>query len=291
MGNETILYYVTEEFITNQKKSMNIHFWQKVSLSSFVLEKDGITIVMIVVPDLKKGWKAEKLLRLMKEAASEYLMLHENAHVLIQPPLQKICMQSDDLFFALPVLWILEEKILSKVFSGMLSRICPESVVLLLGNTLFPEEQMQKFMDMMTPYFPRVNHLTILYTADDMGETDIGQRRYEETISEYTEEIYYEYGLVTQLRQGSNSLLKRHSVRTGQSAALFLDYGYPGNSPLRALKSGDIYLDVFSTEEKEALFRRKYMEISYFSPRKYLDTMVKSGYDKLVNQAICQKVT
>ena len=58
-----------------------------------------------------------------------------------------------------------------------------------------------------------------------------------------------------------------------------LPFGYPGTLPYSALRKGDVYLDIVSDEKKESLFRRKYIEISYLSPRKYLDTMVKSGYD------------
>ena len=283
MGNETIFYYVTEEFLTGTKREINIHFWKKMKLSSCVLEKDEITVVIIIIPTLKKGWKKEKLLRLMQEAAAEYPIYSEHAQTWIQPQIEQMGIQSGNTLSAMPIFLYLAEKTLSRTLDKRPLRSYPESVVLLLGNTLFPEEQMQHFMDMMKPYFPRINHLTILYENED--------DRCEDTISEYTEEIYYEYGLVTQVRRGSDSPVKKHSVRIGQSTALFLDYGYPDLLPLRALKAGDIYLDVFSAEEKEAIFRRKYMEISYLSPRKYLDTMVKSGYDKLVNRAMCQKET
>ena len=283
MGNETIFYYVTEEFVTGTKRDVNIHFWKKMKLSSCVLEEDEITVVVIMIPALKKGWKKEKLLRLMQEAAAEYPIYSEYAQILIQPQIEKMGIQSGNDLSALSIFLFLTEKILSGALDKRPLRSYPESVVLLLGNVLFPEEQMQYFMDMMKPYFTRINHLTILYENDD--------DRWEEAISEYTEDIYYEYGLVTQVRRGSDAPVKKQSVRIGQSKALFLDYGYPDLLHLRALKAGDIYLDVFQTEEKEAIFRRKYMEISYLSPRKYLDTMVKSGYDKLVNQAICQKET
>lgn len=100
-------------------------------------------------------------------------------------------------------------------------------------------------------------------------------------IQEYTDELYYEYGLVSQVICGKDASARRHGGPAGgQSPVLFLDYGYFGTQPLRMLKEGDIYLDVASSEEKEALFRRKYRGIFYQSPRKYLDTMVKSGYDK-----------
>ncbi|MDE5865238.1 MAG: hypothetical protein K2H31_01375, partial [Lachnospiraceae bacterium] len=164
----------------------------------------------------------------------------------------------------------------------------PETVVLLLGDSLFPEEQMQRFYEMIQPYLSRINHLTILYEInDDKDEyTDFEQdkNRWEEAIADYTEELYYEYGLVAMVQCGREFSINRNDRMSGQNTVLFLDFGYSGNIPLRAIKAGDIYLDVFSSEKKEAFFRRKYIEVSYISPRKYLDTVVKSGYDKLVNR-------
>ena len=84
MGNETIFYYVTEEAVTGQKRTVKLHFWQKMEFSSFVVEKDGITVVTILVPALQKGWKSEKLLRLMREAAEKHPLYSGDARILIQ---------------------------------------------------------------------------------------------------------------------------------------------------------------------------------------------------------------
>ena len=327
MGNETIFYYVTEEAITGHKKAVKLHFWQRMKFASFVVGKNEMTVVTIMIPAVQKGWKSEKLLWLMRETAERHPLYSGNIRILIQPDVQlllteqkhdasetsKLLPQSvqSDTFLSLCFPMIV--KILREQFPLQNRGGWPESVVLLLGEFFFPEEQMRHFEEMIQPYLPRVNALTVIYGAEDSADqkTEMFQAMEmqsgteEETVSdsfqepgrlrelsqEYTEELYYEYGLVSQILCGRDipfnrilcgrsGLVKRNSLSGGQSPVLFLDYGYPGTEPLRMLKEGDIYLDVVSSEEKEALFRRKYRGIFYQSPRKYLDTMVKSGYDK-----------
>ncbi|MDE7339912.1 MAG: hypothetical protein K2N80_05025 [Lachnospiraceae bacterium] len=329
MGNETIFYYVTEEAVTGHKRAVKLHFWQRMKFTSFVVEKNEMTVAAIMIPAVQKGWKSEKLLRLMWETAEKHPLYSGNIRILIQPDVQFLLteqkhdvsetskrlpqsVQSDTF---LSIGFPMSEKILREQFPLQNRRCGPESVVLLLGELFFPEEQIRHFGEMIQPYLPRVNALTVIYGAEDSAdqktETELFHAaemqsgtgaemvsdsfqesgRLGEVIQEYTEELYYEYGLVSQIlcgrdipanriQCGRNGLVKRNSLSGGQSPVLFLDYGYPDLKPLRMLKEGDIYLDVASSEEKEALFRRKYRGIFYQSPRKYLDTMVKSGYDK-----------
>lgn len=282
MGNATILYYVTEEFITGNKKSITVRFWQKMKLRSYVTEKEELTVITVMIPNLSKGWKQEKLLCLMREAAAEHSMNSERLEVVIHPDVCQMLMQPDRFS---PVFWHLSAGILREQFPvspnfNTSSQTCPGSVVLLLGDMFFPEEQMEKFLEMMSPYLPYMNHLTVLYKADE--DTDPGQEqsRWEETIGGFAEALYYEYGLVSQIYGDRVFFEKRRNTRNEGDRMLFLDYGYPGNIPLRMLQTKDTYLDVVSSPKKEILFRRKFTEFSYLSPRKYLDTMIKSEYDK-----------
>lgn len=284
MGSETILYYVTEESITGTINDSKRHFWQKITLSSFVMEKEEMTVIAVIIPSLKKEWKPEKLLKLMRETAEKYREQFADAEIVLHPKVGQMLGRQEEQDTFSPVYWFLSERLLADVFGRQQEKrdkrgnrnkfgaSQPASVVLLLGNLFFPEEQMQKFMEWMQPYFPRINRLFILYDA----ETE----RYEDAIQHDTEELYYEYGLVSQIQCGKGSVLKRFMVESGQSPVLFVDCGYPEGIPYSAVKKGDFYLDIVSDEKKESLFRRKFMEISYISPRKYLDTLVKSGYDK-----------
>ncbi len=301
MGNETIfyrterssiIYFVTEESITGSRRCIKPRLWQKIKFSSFDVDEEELHIGTVMIPDIQKGWRKEKLLRLMRASIAERMAYSENADVVMQPEVQLMSGQEDSF---LPISWSLAGKLLdnrqfAKKVSAKRREPCIETVVLLLGDSLFPEEQMQKFDEMLQPYLSRINHLTILYSMNDNNDvyTDFEQEknRWEEAIAEYTEELYYEYGLVAMVQCGREFCINRSSSMNGCGAVLFLDFGYSGKIPLRMIKAGDIYLDVFSSAKKEALFRRKCVEIYYMSPRKYLDTVVKSGYDKLVNQEL-----
>lgn len=264
MGKETILYYVTKESVTKQKNTVESSFWKRLKenrfFDSFVAEDEENEVFTVLVPMEQKEWKKEKLLRLMQSSVARQPLYLGNAEVVIHPKIQQVLTQTEEF----PrIFWSIAEKLLTQrlsVYGGAV----PESVVLLLNDAVFPEEQIQRFSEMMQPYFPRINHLTILYGAEDW---------WEEALADYADELYYEYGLVCQIKQGGDFPLKKQS--------LFLDYGYPGNIPLHALQEGGIYLDVASSEKKETVIRQKCMRVSYLSPRKYLDTVVKSGYDNV----------
>lgn len=376
MGNETIFYYVTEETVTGLPQSVKKSFWQKRRPDSFVVEKEEMTVVVFLIPRRKKGWKAEKLLRLIQESAKKHPLYFPGAKILVRPEIQHMLASEDknkqgisenagtwERFgqndALLSVCFPLSEKMLRKQFpvgggkdwmvEGRSSKAGtgeihgpkagPESVVLLMGAVFFPEEQLQHFAEMIGPYLPRVNALTVFYEAEDTrdgkamgsredaqdwksmgsGETfrdwksmgseegvrdgegsqygeeawdemaaDSGRQaeeewnasRLREVIQEYTDGLYYEYGLVSRIICGAEAAAGQSGRPHGQSPSLFLDYGYSGRLPFSMLKHGGIYLDIVSSQEKEALFRRKYRGIFYQSPRKYLDTLVKSGYDK-----------
>ena len=282
MGKETILYYVTKESVTGQKDAVESSFWKRLResrlLDTFVAEDEENTIITVLVPMKQKEWKKEKLLRLMQSSVTRQPLYLGDAEVVIHPQIQQALEQTEQF----PrIFWSISEKLLTQklhtqkphtgygtkkrlpAYSGSVA----ESVVLLLSDSIFPEEQIQRFSEMMQPYFPGINHLTILCELED---------RWKEILEDYADELYYEYGLVCQIQQGGNIKLKKQP--------LFLDFGYGDLLPLRTLQEGGIYLDVDSSEKKEMLIRQKCTGISYLSPRKYLDTVVKSGYDKLVKK-------
>lgn len=234
----------------------------------------------ILIPCLPRGWKKENLFRRVRETLEQYPSIPEHTELIIQPQLSEmlkaqkkhpISLQSDEHaeFF-----WRFSEKILD--LQGV---VCPEMVFLLLGNIFFPEEQMRRFSEMIQPYLKYINHLIILYEPDE-SDSGFGQERLEDAIQDYTDMFHFEYGLVSQIWRGSEYSVKNVGTKDKKGMTLCLDSGYQGKIPFRALREGDIYLDIYSSERKETLFRRKARGICYLSPLKYLDTMVKSGYDK-----------
>lgn len=293
MGNETILYYVFEEAITGYKRNVKKHFWQKITPLSFVVEEDELSIVTVMIPMLDKGWKREKLIKFMQEGIKEYPDYVGNAEVIIHSDLKQILMQEESFS---PVFWDLADILLNDNFyvkkrisdklslkddvKGSMLRV-PESVVLLLGNSFFPEEQIERFTEMLHPYFSYVNQLTIVYEQDD-EKADI---TYVEAVDDLLEMLYYEYGLVARIWNEDGYKPQPPDIKNGRYSTLFLDYGYQGKLPYSMMRNGGTYIDVLSSEEKKRRINKKCSKISYLSPRKYLDTMVKSGYDKLVNRA------
>ncbi|MCM1143248.1 MAG: hypothetical protein NC318_05775 [Blautia sp.] len=298
MGNETILYYAAEETITGVRRNIKMPFWRKIKPSSFVVETEEVTVTMLLIPALQKGWKPDKLLRFLQRDIAERSAYGRNPEIMIHPALGQLLgqtaqqyardsweqdlrtqepqRQQTDTF--LPIFWSLSAKLLAAE-AGLRT----ESVLLLLGSALFPEEQIEKFDEMIQPYLSRINHLTIAYDGreDFLPEWE----HWEEVIEEYVEEIYYEYGLVSQIVQDVELQSRQYKNSMKKGAFLVLDFGYEGSFPWRALQAGSVYLDVASCEKKRLLLQKKYREVSYLSPWKYLDTVVKSGYDKLVNQA------
>ncbi|MBD5521282.1 MAG: hypothetical protein HDR03_08700 [Lachnospiraceae bacterium] len=270
MGNETILYYVFEETITGCKSSVKKHFWQKIKPRSFVMEDEDISVVIVMIPTNDKGWSRKKLLDIMNVGIAEYVDNLRTAKVVMHPGIQEILGQQE---IASTVFWALADKLFMDKFSYPSGNKCqvPESVVLLMGNSFFPEEQIERFTDMIQPYFPRINHLTIMHEMDD--DAEISVERWQEAIDDFAETLYYEYGLVVDVNR-SGGYAKQ---------GIYIDYGYQGSLPYAMMRAGGVYIDVLSFGEKEQRIKKKCSKISYLSPMKYLDTMVKSGYDKLVN--------
>lgn len=175
---------------------------------------------------------------------------------------------------------------------------CGEAVVL-LGEPADTDLQMQMTRELLLPYLPRINRLLIFY--EEIAETDIWME-----LGSHLDEYYYEYGLVPQLepyvtsygtaaadvcaepqhtageqaekvvQQERCSVLKCGKPRCG---GMILDYSRQFRYPKIMPESKAVYIDIVSEAEKERLLGRKTPWIPYISPLKYLDTIVKSGYD------------
>ncbi|MDE6663774.1 MAG: hypothetical protein K2K46_10595 [Lachnospiraceae bacterium] len=294
MGNETILYYVFDETITGCKSSVKKHFWQKIKPRSFVMEDEDISVVIVMIPTNDKGWNRKKLLDIMNTGIAEYVNYLRTAKVVMHPEIQELIGQQESFQ---TVFWTLTDRLFADNFSyphGNKQQV-PESVVLMMGNFFFPEEQIERFTDMMQPYFPRINHLSIMY--ETYGDVEINMERLRKAIDDFSEMLYYEYGLVVDVYQSEGDVKQRLEEENAQEQmnskkmrymhkqlrTLYVDYGYQGSLPYSMMRAGGIYIDVLSSREKEQRIKKKCSKISYLSPMKYLDTMVKSGYDKLVN--------
>ena len=123
----------------------------------------------------------------------------------------------------------------------------------------------------------------------DVWEEASGEQEEQEELSEYLEDYYYEYGLVPQLepyvksraQPSGESMTAGLKCGKAKCGGVILDYCGQFRYP-RMLPEGGIYIDTVSVMEKERQLMRKGLSVPYLSPLKYLDTMVKNSYDRLV---------
>lgn len=144
-------------------------------------------------------------------------------------------------------------------------------VAVLLGSPDDTDMQMELTYRLLMPYLSRINSLLFYY--EEVEGTDI----WEET-GVYLEEYGYEYGLVPEMRP---YLAAETGLCCGKDrcGGVILDFAAVPRYP-RTERDKVIYMDLFSNWEKERNCIRKNGEILYVSPLKYLDTIVKTGYDR-----------
>lgn len=177
-------------------------------------------------------------------------------------------------------------------YAGNTVRQCGE-VTVLLGIPADTDWQMEMTRELLLPYLSRINKLVIYY--EEVAETDIWME-----LGNHLDEYYYEYGLVPQLEPytvsytgfmpefksdgGEAPMLQaggKQGLKCGKAkcAGMVLDYCAQFRYPRIVPESNVAYIDTASAAEKEGILRRKAPQISYMSPLKYLDTMVKTSYD------------
>lgn len=117
----------------------------------------------------------------------------------------------------------------------------------------------------LTGYLPRINHFTLI------GEETEEWRAF----GEY---IYEEYGIPTSyMRQ-----MERTGARSGHTVVLDGRKNY--KIPYGAVPEGAFYVDLWSVEEKRIQLAKIRRDVRYVSIVKFLDTIVKNGYNTIVNQ-------
>ena len=151
---------------------------------------------------------------------------------------------------------------------------CKEAVVF-LGEPVDTGWQMDMTRELLQPYLPKINKLLIFY--EEIAETDIWME-----LGSHLDDYYYEYGLVPQLEAYVETA---DGYRCGKQkcTGLILDYCTQFRYPKIMPDSKAAYFDTVSAGDKERLLHRRTPQIPYVSPLKYLDTMVKNSYDRLVN--------
>lgn len=169
---------------------------------------------------------------------------------------------------------------LISVFAAEGLRASGEAVVL-LGKSSDTLWQMEMTEQILAPYLPRINRLTFCY------EEAAGVDLWEEAAG-YLEVYSYEYGLTPALvpyrRQGERMTdgrgLPNERIRDDGSCGLILDYGAPVDGRQFKGRERAVYVDLQGSPAKERKCLSANGRLSYVSPLKYLDTVVKSEYDR-----------
>ena len=306
MEQETIIYYypMTEQTAGIQNKcAARKHWFQEASLETVsIAEQEEFHVLGCAIPPFyyrRKPWRAQKLSELMETVLSDAAGM---ADTYIHPVIK--AMLTDEYCSKWTpresTIWMLLKHLLGE-YAGKTVEDCG-TVTVLLGRPVDTDRQMEVTWELLQPFLPRINRMMIYYE-----ETEKETEDYEETpeqeagagLKKYLEDYYYEYGLVPQPEPyvksrtvGEEPPLAQQSgqeesmrLRCGKAkcGGMILDYCGQFRYP-KILPEGGIYIDAASVPEKERLLGRKGLPLPYLSPLKYLDTMVKNSYDRLVKK-------
>lgn len=132
-----------------------------------------------------------------------------------------------------------------------------------LGEEDFREER-QMLYRLLTPYLARVNHFTVITDKPEGYE-------------EFTEYLYDEYGIpASNVRKADGQLGK--AGRT-----VIIDGRKEYEPPWQIIPQRASYVDLWSAEGKREQAEKKRKDVKYISAVKFLDTLVKNGYNTIVN--------
>lgn len=280
MEAETIIYYHPVKEQLPQRNAAKRHWWQEAVFKERVMPADDgqrpFALVDCPVPPFyykKKIWPPEILSECMET------VLHRApgmADAFLHPDIMTLMSEKYRSRWETGGETI--EQLLSVIFLQYASACLREqgSVTVLLGESWDSERQMAMTARLLTPWLPRINSLRFVY--QEREGVDVW-----EEMAPHLEEYYYEYGLVPQL---TPYLEEAGEYRCGSAACggVILDYadqpGYPRISP----RLQTVYVDAASCREKEQACAGKKGRHLYVSPLKYLDTMVKNSYDRLVHE-------
>lgn len=276
MEAQTILYFRPAEEQMHKNTAAKRHWWENASLTGKVLsaETTGGFFVPVdcQVPAFyykKKPWPGEVLLQAMETARNGAPGL---ADAYLHP--QIMTLMSDEYINR----WEPRRETVERLAAALLASCAADClyrrgrVTVLLGRPEDTDWQMGMTRRLLTPYLPRINSLCFCY--EEVEGLDI----WEETADEL-EAYGYDYGLVPEMRP---YLASAEGLCCGREkyGGVILDYADVQRHPRVEREGQTIYADLASNPQKELSCARKNGRILYSSPLKYLDTIVKSGYDK-----------
>lgn len=125
-------------------------------------------------------------------------------------------------------------------------------------------EERQMLFRLLTPYLARINHFTLVTDRPEGYE-------------EFTDYIYEEYGIPA----AAVEKMERQFGRDGRTVVL--DRRKSGGEMRQEIPRRAFYLDFWSEDGKREWIEKERRDIRYISVVKFLDTLVKNGYNTIVN--------
>lgn len=276
MEAETIIYFHPIWEDTHKNTAAKRHWWQEARLRGKVLPEEtaGVffTLVDCPVPPFyykKKAWPPE----LLSETMATVLHGAQGmADALLHPTIMTYMSEK----FA--PRWEPREETLESIFACLLAVYAGDclhtkgEVTVLLGKPEETERQMEMTRVLLTPYLPRINSLCFFY--EEVEGTDIWEEE-----APLLEEYSYEYGLVPRmLAYGDGQTEKRFGKE--KCGGVILDYAKEKGMLGTKREEQVVYVDIHSDQAKARMCAGKSERILYVSPLGYLDTVIKSSYDK-----------
>lgn len=272
---ESLLYFYPAPEGMYQKNAVRRHWWQDAGLLLQELparEREAFFLLVgCPVPfyyHKKRPWSSDVLSACMAEAVHGARGM---ADAWLRPDIMTLV--SEEFRERWEPKRDTKERLLACLISIFAADCLKESgtASVLLGKASDSLWQMEMTGRLLAPYLDRINSLTFCYE-------EAGMDLWEEA-ADCLEEYSYEYGLTPCLvpyGTGAGKIPGSNSFRGG----LILDYGALAGSWRFQGEGRSVYVDLEGSLSKERKCLAMGGSIRYVSPLKYLDTAVKSGYDK-----------
>lgn len=256
-----------------QKNTARKHCWQRAVLCGRELPENAyepyFLLVDCPVPSFyyrKRPWPAAVLSECMAEAVNGARGM---ADAWLHPDIMTLVSEEER------ERWMPERDTLERLLACLMNPSAVDCLkksgeaAVFMAKTSDTLWQMEMTERLLTPYLPLINKLTLYYEG---AETDLWEE------AEDCLEVYgYEYGLIPSLFPYGGAGTKGDY---GCCRGLVLDYGAPLGE-VRLQSGGHIvYVDLQCSALKERKCLAKGVRTAYLSPLKFLDTAVKSEYDR-----------
>ena len=276
MDAQSILYFHPAPEGMYKNDALKRHWWQKAALQGRTLtgesSEEAFLLAECPIPAFyyqKKPWTPEALSEAMDEVLQKAPGM---ADAFLHPEI--MTHMSEKYRERWEPRRETVEHLVSVLLAGYAAVCLYEQgeAVVLLDESEETAWQMEMTARLLWPYLSRINRLSFFY--EEVEGVDI----WEET-EDCLEAYGYEYGLAPRMipyRDGEEGC----RCGTEKCGGVILDYCPSTRHPRMRHGERIVYMDLCSDRTKALACGRKGGEILYVSPLKYLDTAVKSSYDR-----------